>query len=613
MNLSASIRARCSSSRIDLLWLQLGLIVLVGILAYSNSFHVPFILDDNYGISYFGASKISDLLLHGSARRLVDVTFAMNSHIHGNWLPGYHITNLVIHLATAITLYAFVHAAIDSQRRTDAVKEPAFVERFVPFATALFFVCHPLQTQAVTYIIQRYTSMAALFYLASALAFIRARCAFELGHNRQKVWLWGTACLIAALAAIGSKQNACTLPLMLILLEWTLFRGRLLNRRFYMACGALFLVIPAVLLYEWHQGTLDDFLYDLGQATTDNQYMARTTYFLTQTRVVVTYLRLLVLPVHQNLFYDYPIYNSLFSAPVLASLALHGALLITAFVLVRISGNSLSSAEWPRRACLRLAATGIGWFYIALAVESSFIPIRDVIFEHRIYLPSAGFFMTIAALTALAVCNHRTGKRSAWSLLAVGVLVLCGLTLARNHVWSDSLTLWQDTAQKSPNKGIVLANLASEYLQRNMPDQSLRYFSRAIELNPNLDFRAKSGLGLSLKCLNIFDSRFTTGQEYILPGGLLNGGTLDFGKLPEWDSTISNNRGLAYEYLGEYDKAWNVYQNAVWINPAYDLAWYNLGLLSSKLGDKEEVAKAIGQLKKLNPPMAAALASLTHH
>lgn len=103
MNLFATMYTRLCSSRKQLPGVQLGLITLLGILAYSNSFHVPFTFDDNHSIDYFASSKISDLLLHGSARRIVDATFAMNSHIHGAWLPGYHIANLAIHLLVIVS------------------------------------------------------------------------------------------------------------------------------------------------------------------------------------------------------------------------------------------------------------------------------------------------------------------------------------------------------------------------------------------------------------------------------------------------------------------------------------------------------------------------------
>jgi tetratricopeptide (TPR) repeat protein len=183
------------------------------------------------------------------------------------------------------------------------------------------------------------------------------------------------------------------------------------------------------------------------------------------------------------------------------------------------------------------------------------------------------------------------------------------MTIARNHVWNDSLTLWQDTAQKSPNKGIVQANLAAEYLSRNMPDKSLPLFVRAIELNPNLDFRAKTGVGASLQALRLYGSRFTTGEEYVLPGGTLNGGVLDYGNISKWESVINNAIGLSYEYLKEPDKARRSYEASLTMNPKYDLAWYNLAILSSRQGNKQHAAEAVERLKTINPPMARILES----
>lgn len=613
MNLLAGLQARFCSSRINPTWTHLVLILLVGITVYSNTFYVPFVLDDHYSIEFFGTLKFKDIIFHGSDRRVGDLTFALNDYLHGANLVGYHSTNLAIHLATAITLYFFVHSIIFSLRKSITDNQTTFMEQFMPFATALLFVCHPLQTQAVTYTIQRYTSLATLFYLLSVLAFTKARYAFEQERYQLKTWLWGSACIVAALLSFGSKQIAATIPLMLIVLEVMLFRGRLLNRRFFIACTALFMLIPATLLYEWQAGQLDDFLYDLRHATADNLFISRTVYFLTQTRVVVTYLRLLFLPINQNLFYDYPIYSSFFSLSVLASIALHSFLIIVAIVFFRLSRNNLSSINWSRGVSQRLAALGIVWFYIALTVESSLIPIRDVIFEHRVYLPSVGFFITITAILAGMIGTQQTGKRTLWALLAISCLTLSGMTIARNHIWGDSLTIWEDTAKKSPNKGIVLANLAAEYLDRNRPDKSLPLFVRAIEANPNLDFRAKTGVGASMKALKMNESRFTTGDEYILPGGTLNGGYLDYGSYSKWESVISNNMGLAFEYLNAPEKALHAYKTSVTMNPAYDLAWYNMALLTARWGFKAQTAEAINRLKILNPAMAKVLESTVPH
>jgi len=579
------------------------LIAVTGIVAYLNSFTVPFVLDDNFSINFLSTSKIMDLLLHGGARRVVDLTFALNYKIHGALLPGYHATNLAIHLASAATLYLLARSAVTVLSSDPAEEQPTFSLLFIPLAAALLFVSHPVQTQAVTYTIQRYTSLATFFYLLSALAFIKARCAYETKGHETRAWLWGCACLLSALLSFGSKQIAATLPVMLITMEYILFGGRLLNRRFFIVSGVLTLLIPAYLLYHWLSGTLGDFLFDLRHATTDNIYMSRSTYFLTQIRVVATYLRLLLFPINQNLFYDYPLANSLLSAPLLAALALHGILILSAAILLRLGRQSPPS----QRAGLNLAALGIAWFYISLAVESSLIPIRDVIFEHRLYLPSAGFFMSVAALTALAVQNRPARIKVACVALGISTLTLCGMTIARNQIWSDSLLLWQDTARKSPNKGIVLLNLADEYLKRNMPEKALPLFVRGLEIDMNMGFRPKTGVGVALKALNIYGSRFTTGEEYILPGGIYNIGAFDYANTARWDGVFNNNMGLAYEYLQQPAKALEAYQAALTLSPDYDLAWYNLGLLTAKQGNRQLTDRAVARLKELNPPLAQEL------
>jgi tetratricopeptide (TPR) repeat protein len=257
----------------------------------------------------------------------------------------------------------------------------------------------------------------------------------------------------------------------------------------------------------------------------------------------------------------------------------------------------------------RLAALGIVWFYIALTVESSIFPITDVIFEHRVYLPSAGIFLTAAAGSALAAHGRSLGSKTALVLLAVACLVLGGLTIARNRVWSDTLALWQDTVAKAPNKDLALANLAGEYMALDMPDKALPLFVRALELNPDFQVRTKVFLGMTLQRLNVEGSRFTSGEELIRPGGPLGKGAVDSKDLVRLERVLRNNLGLAYELLGEAGKAGGAYRAALRADPAYDLAWYNLGMLSIRTGDKGQALTALQQLRRLNPSLAESLAT----
>jgi len=588
--------------------MQLALIAIAGAVVYSNTLHVQFVLDDYAGISLQGPREILSILLHGGSRRVADLTFALNYHLHGMQVPGYHLVNLAIHLSSAVTLYLLVISALAALRQSFPHHDPGrseadFTDRFVPLAAALLFAVHPVQTQAVTYIIQRYTSLATLFYLLSALFFIRARLTYEKSGSCRPALLPGCLSLAAAALALGSKQIAATLPLMLVVLELSLFRGRLINRRFWIACGSLAVLAAGMLLIVRHGRSLDELITILDHATAEDRYTGRAAYLLIQIRVVATYLRLLCLPFGQSLFYDYPVYSTLFSLPVLSALALHLSLVSAAVLLFRRSGRDLPTQDRDRGELQRLAALGIAWFYIAMSVESSIFPITDRIFEHRIYLPSIGFFLTSVSIAALAARGRQNGARMAWVLLTAASLILGGLTLARNNLWSDTLALWQDTVRKAPGKDLSQVNLGGEYMKLNMPEKALPLFVLALELNPDLPARSMAYLGKTLQYLNVDVARFTTGEELASFGN----DELSREDRARLACIMYNNKGLAYELLGEPLKARESYRTALRINPAYDLAWYNLGLLSVRQGDREQTAVALRELKKIKPYLAGQL------
>jgi hypothetical protein len=584
--------------------LAIALVVLAGIAAYLNSLYVPFVMDD-WAIASIGQRAPASHLLHGSARRVVDATFALNYRLHGLQVTGYHLVNLSVHLAASVTLYFLVVSALAALRSSFPGREAGdngFNKSFVPLATTLLFALHPLQTQAVTYIIQRYTSLATLLYLLAALLFVRARLLHDRGVPLTCKLLPVAGCLAAGLLALGSKQIAATFPLMLIVLEAVLFRGRLLGRRLVLVCVVGAGIVVLALLAVW-DGSVQDAAYDLHHATSEDNITSRSTYFLTQTRVVATYLRLLALPYGQSIFHDITVYRSLLSIPVLAALALHGSIIATAIVLLRLSGRNLTGGDICRGELQRLAALGITWFYVAMIVESSIIPITDMVFEHRVYLPSTGFFLCSSAAMAGLLQN----RKAAWVLLTIICLTLGGLTFTRNRTWNDALALWQDTVHKAPGRYLAWANLAGVHLERKRPDLAVPAYVRAIELNPGLHVSIQARLGEALQSLMLYDGRFTTGQEYMHRGSAEGSGGQGYGNMPKMGATLFNNLGLAYEYLGNKARARDAYRNALWANPDYDLAWYNLGLLAKSTGDGGQAAIALRELKRLKSSMAGRL------
>ncbi len=170
-------------------------------------------------------------------------------------------------------------------------------------------------------------------------------------------------------------------------------------------------------------------------------------YLMTQFGVITTYLRLLLVPVGQNLDYDYPLQQNFFTPQVLLPLSLLLLLLATACYLLKHSTENRLAT---------LVSFGIFWFFITLSVESSIVPIEDLIFEQRAYLPSIGFFMALLAGSALIfkrLTRHTmTQSRLATVILVALVALLSAMTIGRNMVWQDDVGFWQDVISKSPRK-----------------------------------------------------------------------------------------------------------------------------------------------------------------
>ena len=137
---------------------------------------------------------------------------------------------------------------------------------------------------------------------------------------------------------------------------------------------------------------------------------------------------------------------------------------------------------------------GILWIFVALSVESSVLPISDVIMEHRMYLAMPG--VGIAAGAAFAWLAERSPALAGASvgLLAVA---LVGLTFARNLVWQSPVSLWLDAAEKSPGKGRVLVNYGVALHGAGQLDAAARQYCRAIALDPELTL-AHDNLELAL-------------------------------------------------------------------------------------------------------------------
>jgi hypothetical protein len=565
---------------------------------------------DDYSIVRFAKDRTSEALnLQGfihNPRWFANLTFFLNRNLHGDRVFGYHLTNLVIHLLTACILYVFIRRIINILQHnfptTERGESSSFLPAFIPFASAALFVSHPVQTQAVTYIVQRYTSLTTLLYLGSLLAFLIFRDTARHENRGYNQWLCGSIAVVCALLAMKSKEIALTIPVMTMILEFLLFRGKLLkNCVFVFLIVALLLFIPVQMLYSSHSGHQESIFQQFQSVSVETQTISRFDYLLTQTGVVVTYLRLLCLPVNQNLDYDYPIYHSLLSFPVLAALCIHLLLIYSAFWLYKRSEYNLSCGHQGTGIHQRVTCLGIIWFYLALCVESSLIPIQDVIFEHRIYLPSAGFFMAVTAIVSSFMLNRSFARFVAcWALVMVCcILTVC--TIMRNRTWASEIVMWRDVLDKSPNKARARHALGFLYFKDFKADLALPYLIRAVELEPHMD-KYWITLNAEISLLGAFEGRFSTGTNLHSSHD-----TVDPRFRKQWTAISYNNLGLAYEYSGNLFSAQSAYLKAVAADPATDFAWYNLALTAIKRNDSLTGTMALSRLKALNPAMAGEL------
>jgi tetratricopeptide (TPR) repeat protein len=583
--------------------------------AYSNSFRCAFQYDDFVSLDLALSEDFSRLAFYlWTPRAIGYASLALDHWLYGDNVVGYHVTNLLIHLGATLLLYALARLAFQTPFVTRSIPVESLgddwqsVANSVAFFTALLFAVHPVQTQAVTYIVQRHASLASLFYLASIYCYLRARLAsisVDSPHfsRRLQVLIFYLLAFLSTLLAMRTKEIAFTLPLAIIIFEFFYFDGRVRMRLGILAPFFLLLALPIIpLAMRVFQLDTASALNALDAATRSATPMSRAHYLFTELRVVVTYLRLLFFPAGQNLDYDYPTYRSLLDPPVLASLLGLLALIGLALMALIRSGHARSL---PGRSS-RFVALGILWFFLTLSVESSIIPIRDVINEHRLYLPSAGIFLAVCTSVIFAARRFNARRPGVYvttfAVLSVIAMVFAFLTLRRNEVWATPLSLWTDVTRKSPNRSGAWNNLGTAYLQRQEPLKAIPALIRAYELNPSR-FEVPSNIALALKQLGTFEGRYLHIGPEILP----KHGRSPPTSLSLWFSIALNNVGLGYEVLGQYSKAIEKFDRVIRMAPGFAPARLNRGLAALAVGDSERARAEQAILEEIAPAPARIL------
>jgi len=445
------------------------IIVAAAALIYSTSLNVPFLFDDRLNILDNPYIRITELNLHqikraavqdGFQMRLVsNLTFGLDYYFHGLSRKWMHIENIAIHALNAVLVYAIVLALLPLAgfARTGSGRR-----RAAALFAALAWSVHPAHTQAVTYLVQRHTLMAACGILSSFLFYLKAR---DAGSRTRRMAFTALA-LLSIIAGALSKETGFLAPAYIALFEIMVMRGvrpAERPRERVAALAVLFFFIGActAVIYLVRSGILSAYFssyqhLDYGPAER----------LLTESRVVFSYLL--------TMFFPHPCRLALEHETVVSSSLVSPWTTLPAVLL--ITGAIVASYVFRKR--IPVSAFLTPAFILTLAPESSIIPVA-LMYDHRMYLLSLFILPPVVSWTAM---NIET--RKSLPLLAAAVFMSGGLSHSRNLAWSSAESLWSDSAKKSPGLFLVWSNLCAARLEAGHYAAAARYCGLATALGP---------------------------------------------------------------------------------------------------------------------------------
>jgi protein O-mannosyl-transferase len=551
------------------IWVAIGLLVAAVCAAYANSFHGPFIFDDV--VSIVGNQSIRSLgsldvlaappdAVTTTGRPVLNLSLAINYAISGLAVEGYHVVNLAIHILVALVLFGLV-------RRTFLL--PALSARYgaastgLALAVALLWAIHPLQTESVTYIVQRAESLGGLFYLLTLYCFLRgATCV----HSR--VWYAASVCSCAL--GMATKEVMVSAPLVVVLYDGIFLSGSFkdgLRRRYrwWLALAATWALLALVFRLSGSRGGSAGF----GLGMTVWQY-ART-----QFGFVVHYLKLVFWPSPLVLDYGYPMARG---AAEIVPYAIAVFLLVAATVV--------TLAVRPK-----LGFLGVCFFAI-LSPSSSIVPlVGQTAAEHRMYLPLAA----VVALVVLAAFHtvERLGLRTsrAGALILVIAALLGWRTHQRNKVYQSELTIWEDTVVNCPLNDRAYFSRADVYRKTGQFAAAIKDYDKTIALNPRFT-KAYIGRGNSYSSEGRHEEALKDYNRAI--------------RLKPNFPDAHNGRGGVYGSQGQYDAAIKEFDKAIDLDPEFTEAYYNRANAHEEKGQIDRAIEDYNKAIALQPDYAEA-------
>lgn len=436
------------------------IIALAGVIFFGNGLIGVFLFDDvrfiaSETISEFRVGEILD-----KRRPLVELSLAINYAISESNPVGYHIFNIIVHVLAALALFGIV------RRTMLRFPKAASIACRTSLAASLLWVVHPLQTESVTYIIQRAESMMGLFYLTTIYFVIRGAEA----PNRRMGHVWFVAAVVASAAGMACKGVMVTAPLVAILYDRLFLAGsfrEVFTKRYGLHAGLI-----ATLLVLITVGVAGGVLTPREGASMSVGFGYKDVtpweYLRSQGGAILHYLKLSIWPSGLCLDYEQVTAKGF------------GEWGPQCLIVVVLLGASIG-------ALFRKPAVGLLglFFFLVLAPTSSFIPIKDIIFEHRMYLPLASITVLASLGAARLLTRLPDGSRS-WvggGLVVVATVALGLTTMDRNRDYHHEYRIWLGAVEQFPEYHRARTNLGIALARVDRRDEAIPHLERAIELD----------------------------------------------------------------------------------------------------------------------------------
>ena len=558
-------------------------------LLYFNSLTNDFVFDDRHAILnntyikdlryiplFFKGHFTSFPAPKGMFRPLLMLTFSFNYLFSGLVPLGYHIINILFHFLNGVLLYSILRFFFKKAKTG-----------LILLVTSLF-LAHPINVEAVSYIISRSDLLVTLCMGFGILSYVREKKALAL---------------LCYAAALLSKETAVAFGLFIVLYdfiyEWFDYRDPKSVKAWFKTKAAFYVSLFALtIIYLWYRQVIF--------GGVGNLHPTRSLYsnILTQSMVTLYYFRLFLWPVPLSVHHNVPILQSLSEPLANLSVLFIGLLLIGIFTF-RKKNPAISF--------------GIGWILAGLAPKF-YGTLNVVASEHHFYLASIGVYLIIIALTQGLYSKYRRYFiYCACSIIAAFAIV----SFFRNFQWKDGLTLWRVEVKNSPSSAIARNNLGFEYLKAGLYQQAEREISKVFSLQSITDTDVSATLNLT--AIRRIQGRYEEAlvelervrKRYPTYVGVYNDIGIIYesmGKFEEAEQAwkeglriypslpeLNTNLGFLYYVRGKNELAQDCFEAALRYSPDFSLAFFGLGQVLETKGQDAKAIKAYEKSVKLEP------------